>query len=101
MRRLFAILLGIILCALTTISAKAESLEITVNVKNNGAENKIVGADIYTYVGDKLYEVTYQPEELPFKMNLKTGALRIKSFWLTKRQLEGKKVTPVEEAKTE
>lgn len=92
MRRLFTFLLGVLLCVLVTIPAKSESLEITVNVKNNGAENQIVGADIYTYVGDKLYEVTYQPEELPFKMNLKAGALRIRSFWVTKRQLEGKKV---------
>ena len=92
MRRAFAVILGIILCTLVTIPAKSESLNISIDVKSNGESNKVVGADVYTYVGDKLYEVTYQPEELPFKMNLKTGALRIRSFWLTKRQLEGKKV---------
>ena len=92
MRRLFSILLGITLCVLVTIPAKSESLSVNIDVKSNGESNKVVGADIYTYVGDKLYEVTYQPEELPFKLNGKFGALRLKSFWLTKRQLEGKKV---------
>ena len=86
--------LALIICSLVAMPVLADSLTVRVDVQSGEAESKVVGADIYTYVGDRLYEVTYQPEELPFKMNGKFGALRLKSFWLTKRQLEGKKDTP-------
>ena len=87
-------LLAIIICSLVALPALADSLTVKVDVKSGEAESRVVGADIYTYVGDKLYEVTYQPEDISFKMNLKAGALRIKSFWATRKQLEGKKETP-------
>lgn len=92
MKKFLAILLATA-CILVAGRALAESLTVTVDVKSGDSTGKVVGADIYTYIDDKLYEVTYQPEDLPFKMNIKTGALRLKSFWLTRKQLEGKKET--------
>ena len=52
---------------------------------------EVVGADIYANIDGKLTEITVAPDgNVPFKMNLKAGALRIKSFWLTRVQLNGK-----------
>ena len=84
------VILALIGCTLVANQVMAESLTVTVDIKSGDSVGKVVGADIYTYVDDKLYEVTYQPEDVPFKMNLKTGALRIKSFWATRKQLENK-----------
>lgn len=89
MKKFLSVLLTTV-CILAASQAMAESLTVKIDVKSGESAGKVVGADIYTYVDDKLYEVTYQPEDLPFKMNLKTGALRIKSFWATKKQLENK-----------
>ena len=71
--------------------ALADQLKITVDVSAGNRTTEVVGADIYANIDGKLTEVTVTPDgNIPFKMNLKAGALRIKSFWLTRNQLNGK-----------
>lgn len=64
----------------------ADELKVTVGVENGTAVTKIIGADIYATIDGKLTEITVLPDKLPFKMNFKAGALRIKSFWATDNQ---------------
>ena len=37
-------------------------------------------------VDGRLTEITVAPDSMPFRMNLKTGALRLKSFYITQKQ---------------
>lgn len=77
-----------LLVALLLLSAPAfsDELKINVDVQNGDKVTEVVGADIYAKIDDKLVEITVSPDKLPFKMNLKAGALRIKSFWMTDKQ---------------
>ena len=71
--------------------ALADQLKVTVDVSAGNKTTEVVGADIYANIDGKLTEVTVAPDgNVPFKMNLKAGALRLKSFWITRAQLKGK-----------
>lgn len=67
---------------------KADELTVNIDVKSGESVTKVLGADIYALVDDQLVEITVSPDRLPFKANLKFGALRIKSFWGTNNQLQ-------------
>lgn len=84
---LIASVVSVLFLANTSI-AKADELTVTVDVKSGEAVTKILGADIYALIDDQLVEITVSPDRLPFKANLKFGALRIKSFWATNNQLQ-------------
>ena len=84
------ILALIIVGAFAGTAALADELKVTVNVENGDNAVQIVGADIYATVNGKLAEITVTPDELPFKMNVKAGALRVKSFFMTRKQAEPK-----------
>lgn len=64
----------------------ANQMEIKLDIKQDEKPVEIVGADIYANIDGKLTEITVSPDKLPFKWNLKAGALRIKSFWATEKQ---------------
>lgn len=66
----------------------ADELSVNIDVKSGDSTTKILGADIYALVDNQLVEITISPDKLPFKMNLKAGALRIKSFWATNKQIQ-------------
>lgn len=67
---------------------KADELAVNIDVKSGDSTTKILGADVYALIDDQLVEITVSPDRLPFKANLKFGALRIKSFWGTNNQLQ-------------
>ena len=69
-------------------AALADELKVVVSVENGSKTTEVVGADIYANLNGKLTEITVAPDEMPFKMNAKFGALRLKSFWVTRKQLE-------------
>ena len=69
-------------------AASADQLKVIVSVENGSKTSEVVGADIYANLNGRLTEITVAPDEVPFKMNGKFGALRIKSFWVTRKQLE-------------
>lgn len=80
----------LILClCMGTISAFADDLRITISVDAREPQTKIVGADIYAVINGNLTEITISPDKLPFKMNAKVGAFRLKSFWMTENQAKG------------
>lgn len=64
----------------------ADELTIKIDVAQGETPVKILGADIYANIDNKLTEITVSPDNIPFKWNFKAGALRIKSFWATKNQ---------------
>ena len=79
------------LVCFTSTLALADELKVRVNVENGSTPTKVVGADIYAMVGDRLTEITVAPDDnVPFKMNMKAGALRLKAGYLTRAQLNGK-----------
>lgn len=85
------VLAAILVLLMTGSVALADTLKVTVDVSAGNRTTEVVGADIYANIDGKLTEVTVTPDgNVPFKMNLKAGALRIKSFWLTRVQLNGK-----------
>ena len=65
----------------------ADEMEIKLNVTQADKPVEIIGADIYADIDGRLTEITVSPDKLPFKWNMKAGALRLKSFWLTEKQL--------------
>lgn len=81
--------------------ALADSLRVNIDVLGPSRPAEIVAADIYVNMDGKLTEIAITPDgNVPFKMNLKAGALRIKSFWHTRAQINSKDVEPeVKEAK--
>ena len=94
MKKIFA---AVIATLLTGSVALADQLKITVDVSSTGKTAEIVGADIYANIDGKLTEIAVTPDgTIPFKLNGKFGALRIKSFWGTRNQMNGKddKVEP-------
>ena len=86
MKNLVGILGGILLCVAFTLPVIADELKVNVGVESGDKATQVVGADIYATIDNKLYEITISPDKLPFKMNLKTGALRAKGLWLTEKQ---------------
>lgn len=70
-------------------SVKADELTVNIDVKSGESTTKILGADIYALVDDQLVEITVSPDKLPFKANLKFGALRLKGAWITNNQIQG------------
>ena len=85
------VLFSTLLLLLTASVASAEQLKVTVDVSAGNKSTEIVGADIYANIDGKLTEIAVTPDgNVPFKMNLKAGALRLKSFWHTRAQLNGK-----------
>ena len=81
---------------------KADELAVNIDVKSGDSVTKVLGADIYALIDDQLVEITVSPDRLPFKANLKFGALRIKSFWGTNNQLQNiRKEDQEEPVKTE
>lgn len=96
------ILAAILVTLMTGSVALADQLKITVDVSATNRTTEIVGADIYANIDGKLTEISVTPDgTVPFKMNLKAGALRIKSFWHTRKQLNGNDEKPVEPEVTE
>lgn len=83
----YGILFGIVLCVLFTLPVLADELKVTVNVEKSNVETQILGADIYANIDGKLTEITVAPDDMAFKMNLKAGALRIKSFFLPNKKI--------------
>ena len=95
MKKVFVLVLGLLL---TSSVVLADQLKINVDVSAGNRTTEVVGADIYANIDGKLTEIAVTPDgNIPFKMNLKAGALRIKSFWLTRNQLNGKDKEPVPE----
>lgn len=74
---------------LNTSMVKADELTVNIDVKSGDSVTKVLGADVYALIDDQLVEITVSPDRLPFKANLKFGALRIKSFWATNKQYQG------------
>lgn len=88
MKNIYSIIVGALLCLIMTTTAFASDLKINVNVESGNKETQIVGADIYALIDGKLTEITVAPDDMAFKTNNKFGALRIKSFWLTKGKVK-------------
>lgn len=80
-----SIILGMLLFCSQAVFA--DEMEIKLNVTQADKPVEIIGADIYADVDGRLTEITVSPDKLPFKWNMKAGALRLKSFWLTEKQL--------------
>lgn len=85
-KSVFGIIGGILLCIAFTLPVIADELKVNIGVESGDKETQIVGADIYATIDNKLYEITISPDKLPFKMNLKAGALRLKGLFLTEKQ---------------
>lgn len=83
MRTIYSIIVGALLCLIMTTTAFADELKININVESGEKATQIIGADIYALVNGKLAEITVAPDNMPFRLNSKFGALRLKSFWLT------------------
>lgn len=66
----------------------ANETSVKINVSNGEENINIVAADIYADINGKLTEISIAPDKLPFKWNMKAGALRLKSFWVTEKQLK-------------
>lgn len=80
-----SIILGVLLFCSQAVFA--DEMEIKLNVTQADKPVEIIGADIYADIDGRLTEITVSPDKLPFKWNMKAGALRLKSFWLTEKQL--------------
>ena len=93
-----SLLVGLLALSLNNL-VKADELTVNIDVKSGESVTKVLGADIYALVDDQLVEITVSPDKLPFKANLKFGALRLKGAWITNRQYQGitKKEEPVVE----
>lgn len=71
--------------------ASAEQLKVTVDVASGNKSAEVIEANILANIDGKLTEVDItQDGNIPFKLNLKAGALRIRSKYATKTQLLGK-----------
>lgn len=77
---------------------KADELAVNIDVKSGDSVTKVLGADVYALIDDQLVEITVSPDRLPFKANLKFGALRLKGAWITNRQYQGIMKEDVEES---
>lgn len=70
----------------------ANETNIKINVSSNEEKVSIVAADIYADINGRLTEISITPDKLPFKWNMKAGALRLKSFWVTEKQLKNNNI---------
>lgn len=86
MKTVYGILIGLFLCFAVTYPVLAEELKVTINVENGERATQVIGADVYALVDGRLTEITVAPDNMPFRMNLKTGALHLKSFYITQKQ---------------
>ncbi len=68
----------------------ADELSVNLNVKKGDVPVEILGANIYANIDGRQTQITVFPENIPFKMNIKAGALRILSFWATEKQQNNK-----------
>lgn len=82
-----SLLVGLLALSLNN-PVKADELTVNIDVKSGESVTKVLGADIYALVDDQLVEITVSPDRLPFKANLKFGALRLKGAWITNNQLQ-------------
>ena len=79
---------ALLLLLLTASVASAEQLKVTVDVSAGNKSTEIIEANVLANIDGKLTEVDItQDGNIPFKMNLKAGALRIRSKYATKNQL--------------
>ena len=63
-------------------------LKITVDVSATGKTTEILGADILADIDGRITEISVTPDgNTPFKLNLKGGAFRLRSMYVTKAQL--------------
>ena len=92
-----SLLVGLLALSLNN-SVEADELTVNIDVKSGESITKVLGADIYALVDDQLVEITVSPDKLPFKANLKFGALRLKGAWITNRQYQGIMKEDVEES---
>ena len=85
------IILGVLLFCSQIVFA--DEMDTKLNVTQGDKPVEIVGGDFYANIDGKLTEITISPDKLPFKWNLKAGALRIKSFWATEKQFNNNYIT--------
>lgn len=83
MKKLSILLTALLFCSQIVF---ADEMDIKLNVTQGEKPVEVLGADIYANIDGRLTEITVSPDKLPFKMNFKAGALRIKSFWATEKQ---------------
>ena len=92
MKKVFAVILVL---GLTSSVALADTLKVTVDVSAGGKTSEVIEANILANVDGKITEVDItQDGNIPFKMNLKGGAFRLRSKYATKNQLVGKEEEP-------
>lgn len=81
------LVLALVVCLISGSAVLADELKINIGVESGERKTEVVAADVYAFVDGKPVEITVAPENLAFKMNLKAGAFRLKSFWLTEAKL--------------
>ena len=87
--------LGLLVIALAC-PVLADELKLNIGIESGSMPTQIVGANVYALVDGKLVEVVVMPDDVAFKTNNKFGALRLKSFWATKKKMVE---TPIVEGK--
>lgn len=96
------ILAAILVTLMTGSVALADQLKITVDVSATGKTTEILGADILADIDGRITEINVTPDgNTPFKLNLKGGAFRLRSMYVTKAQLRERDEKPVEPEVTE
>lgn len=82
------VLATLLVLGLTASVALADQLKITVDVSATGKTTEILGADILADIDGRITEINVTPDgNVPFKLNLKGGAFRLNSKYVTKAQL--------------
>lgn len=88
MNKLLATLFTLVL---TTSIAAADQLKVTVDVASTNKTTEIIQANILASIDGKVTEIDItQDGNVPFKLNLKGGAFRLRSQYATKAQLTNK-----------
>ena len=89
------VLVTLLVLGLTASVATADQLKITVDVSAAGKTTEILGADILADIDGRITEINVTPDgNTPFKLNLKGGAFRLRSMYVTKAQLREKDNEP-------
>ena len=92
------LLAALIVTLMTGSMALADQLKVTVDVEATGKTTEIIEANILANIDGKVTEVDItQDGNVPFKLNLKGGAFRLRSKYATKNQLTGKEEEPTPE----
>ena len=82
------ILATLLVLGLSASVVSADQLKITVDVSATGKTTEILGADILADIDGRITEISVTPDgNTPFKLNLKGGAFRLRSMYVTKAQL--------------